>query len=60
MCLENINDIVNILENLGFVINWEIFMMVFEKKIFFGFIISLEMMIIKILEKKMNKLKFKI
>lgn len=32
MCLENINDTVNILENLGFVINRETSMMVPEKK----------------------------
>lgn len=60
MCLENINDTVNILENLGFVINREKSMMVPEKKTFLGFIISSETMTIKIPEKKMNKLKLKI
>lgn len=60
MGLENINDTVNILENLGFVINREKSMMVPEKKPFLGFIISSETMTIKIPEKKMNKLKLKI
>lgn len=61
MCLENINDTVNILENLGFVINREKSMMVPEKTVtFLGFIISSETMTIKIPEKKINKLKLKI
>lgn len=61
MCLENINDTVNILENLGFVINREKSMMVPEKMVtFLGFIISFVTMTIKIPEKKINKLKFKI
>lgn len=60
MCLENINDTVNILENLGFVINQEKSTMVPEKTVtFLGFIISSETMTIKIPEKKINKLKLK-
>lgn len=61
MCLENINDTVNILKNLGFVINREKSMMVPEKTVtFLSFIISSETMTIKIPEKKINKLKRKI
>lgn len=42
MCLENINDTVNILENIGFVINREKFMMVPEKTVTFLGLLSVQ------------------
>ena len=60
-CLENINETVITLENLGFVINREKSVLVPTKAVsFLGFIICSETMKIKIPDKKIEKIKLKI